>query len=69
MKLAGLDTITTYYRKFQHKYYVYSILFHYSDTSIIAGKDSKTYFSQPTSGDKEIRFLINTFSVRDLQLD
>ena len=69
VELAGLDTVTTYYRKFQHKHYVCVIQFHYSDTFVIAGEDSKTCFSRSTSGVKEIRFLIDAFGVRDLQLN
>ena len=69
VKVAGLDTITIYYRKFHHKHYVCGIHFHYSNTVVIAGEESKTSFSQSTSGVKEIRFLIDAFGVRDLQLD
>ena len=45
VKVAGLDTITIYYRKFHHKYYVCGIQFHYPDTVVIVGEDSKTCFS------------------------
>ena len=69
VKLAGLDTITIYYRKFHHKHYVCGIQFHYPDTDFIVGEDSKTCFSQSAFGAKEIRFLIDAFGVRDLQLD
>ena len=49
VKVAGLDTVTTYYRKFQHNFYVCGIQFHYSDTVVIAGEYSKTCFSQSAS--------------------
>ena len=68
MELARLKSVKTYYRRFHDHSYVCGICFYYPDTAIIAGESSSNYKSQSASGVKEIRFLVDSFGVRGLQL-
>ena len=64
--LAGLESITIYYRYFRDNDYVCGIQFHYLDTTVIAGRSSDRHETQPTAGIKQVRIFFDSLGIRNL---